>query len=255
MILPKHMKAGHREILADINSGVMTSTSLVNDESGSHLPVLLSAPVAVKFNGPRKTEMQLMSSRNAHQVKPLELARSFHVCGQGCNHTKGEGEGDGIGHPDENEEETWASLIHSLVHPGCEGHRGSCSKLGDRGGTGIETTAKSSSDHNFNVDAAMLHIVSDVVRGILMLVLAILIRAGVVNAKRADIISALLVAGLVLIGALSIFQKIFSVAGCLCLGSGRLHVGFFEEKDEFDISVVSQPQAPVVAVIGKNPLS
>jgi len=113
----------------------------------------------------------------------------MHACGDGCNHG-----GEDL------EEENWSSFLHTLVHPGCTGHGGSCdhnSGLDElpRDGSGENLQAKR---RNLNVDSALLHVLSDVFRGFLVFVLAIMIRFDAVGAKRADAICALLVVGLVL---------------------------------------------------------
>jgi len=66
----------------------------------------------------------------------------------------------------------------------------------------------------------MLHLMSDIFRGITIFVVAILIKLGVVRSSiRADGVCALLVAGFIIMGALALFHKVFSV--CRAVTSDR----------------------------------
>jgi len=85
----------------------------------------------------------------------------------------------------------WPTL-HELLHPGCA-HQGFPSKDGH-----------GSDGHNYslNTSSAMLHLMSDVLRGILIFVVALLMKCHMVtNASRADAVCALLVAALVILGS------------------------------------------------------
>lgn len=102
------------------------------------------------------------------------------------------------------------SLLHTLVHPGCQA--GCDHHIDERSGRGEQCS------NNLNVTSAMLHLISDILRGITIFIVAILIEMRVVqNSIKADTVCALLVAGFILIGALALFQKVFSV---VCLGAG-----------------------------------
>jgi len=110
------------------------------------------------------------------------------------------------------------SLLHTLIHPGCQG----CSCHGDSGGRSRHSDCVESrmAANNLNVASAMLHLMSDIFRGIAIFVVAILIKMGVVrNSIKADGICALLVAGFIIMGAFALFHKVFSV--CLADRSDR----------------------------------
>jgi len=87
----------------------------------------------------------------------------------------------------------WPTL-HELLHPGCA-HKGECgSKQGKNG--------SSSHAHSLNTSSAMLHLVSDVLRGITIFAVAVLMKLhAVTNTARADAACALFVAALVVLGS------------------------------------------------------
>jgi len=106
----------------------------------------------------------------------------------------------------------WSSVLHMLVHPGCS----------DAAHTGADLNGScadaSSAEVNFNVTSAMLHLVADVLRGLTILVVAVIIQMGYVrDPGKADAVCALLVAVFVLLGALAIFKRLGSAlwrSGC-----------------------------------------
>jgi len=101
--------------------------------------------------------------------------------------------------------------LHDLVHPGCQGHAGSTSKNG--------TKNPDEHSHSLNTSSAMLHLLSDVLRGFLMFGVAVLMKCHLVsNATRADAICALVVAALVVLGSGALFLE---VARSLCNFKGR----------------------------------
>lgn len=93
----------------------------------------------------------------------------------------------------------WPTL-HELLHPGCA-HQGFPSKDGSHGSGGH--------DYSLNTSSAMLHLMSDVIRGLLIFVVAILMKCHVVtNASRADAVCALLVAALVILGSGALLMEV-----------------------------------------------
>lgn len=93
--------------------------------------------------------------------------------------------------PGEASKSGWPTL-HELLHPGC-GHQGFGGKH-DHG----------ASDHSYslNTSSAMLHLISDVIRGFTIFAVALLMKCHVVsNTGRADAACALLVAALVVLGS------------------------------------------------------
>lgn len=104
-----------------------------------------------------------------------------------------------------------------LVHPGCsDSHADHGGKCGQSGG------AKPRSEANLNVTAAMLHLWADVLRGITILVAAILIEAKwVADAGRADAICALVVAAFVALGSLALLQRMYVAIRRVCSRSAR----------------------------------
>ncbi|CAE8607206.1 unnamed protein product [Polarella glacialis] len=93
-----------------------------------------------------------------------------------------------------------AAVLHNLVHPGCTGHGGTAN------GSDGRTAAKEK--ENLNVTSAMLHLVADVLRGVTILVVAILIEVGVItDPGKADAVCALLVAGFVAMGSVELLRR------------------------------------------------
>lgn len=93
------------------------------------------------------------------------------------------------------------AVIHQLFHPGCT----STHSHDDSHSAGADTL-----DSNLNVSSALLHLVADVLRGITMLVVAILIQANViVKPGVADAVCALFVAAFVALGSLELFRRVF----------------------------------------------
>lgn len=105
---------------------------------------------------------------------------------------------------------TWASMLHMLVHPGCQGHGEEESNAAQRG-----------AGMSLNVGAAMLHLVADVLRGITMLVAALIIQLGVSkDPGKVDAVCALLVAAFIFMGAGTILQKLCRTAWRDCFVRG-----------------------------------
>jgi Co/Zn/Cd efflux system component len=113
--------------------------------------------------------------------------------------------------------------LHLLFHPGCN-----CSNHGDGGGDDLEdgkqrwlagevpsvqedstvSQATTPRGKNLNLFAALLHLIADVLRGILILVLACLIQANKIqDGVRADAYCAIVVAGLVGAGSVVLFVR------------------------------------------------
>jgi len=116
------------------------------------------------------------------------------------------------GHSPGQSESGRMSLLHNLVHPGCQ----SCGNHADTS----SATAGAHDSNNLNVTSAILHLVSDIFRGITIFVVAILIELHVVKSSvKADGVCALLVSGFIIVGALALFQKVFIV---VCRGGAGL---------------------------------
>jgi Co/Zn/Cd efflux system component len=110
------------------------------------------------------------------------------------------------------------SLLHTLIHPGCQSCD-ACSQA-DSGVKSQHSVESRTAANNLNVASAMLHLMSDIFRGITIFVVAILIKLGVVrNSIRADGVCALMVAGFIFLGAFALFHKVFSV--CIADKSDR----------------------------------
>lgn len=92
----------------------------------------------------------------------------------------------------------WPTL-HELLHPGCA-HKGFSSKDGGK-----------AADHNYslNTSSAMLHLMSDVLRGFMIFVVALLMKCHAVSdASHADALCALFVAALVLLGSGAMMNEV-----------------------------------------------
>lgn len=101
----------------------------------------------------------------------------------------------------------WPTL-HELLHPGCA-HKGFNPKNG-------ATPAKMDHSYSLNTSSAMLHLMSDVLRGFLIFTVALLMKCHAVSsASRADAICALLVSALVVLGS---GPLLLEVARALCIG-------------------------------------
>lgn len=139
-------------------------------------------------------------------------------------------------------------LLHTVVHPGCDGNHGSSSCAPSN--NAVKDSAASGNNLNLNVDSALLHLTSDILRSIVIFIVAVMIKCNVVrSARKADAVCALLVAGFILMGSLAIFQKAFSVFGCRCLGGGHMYTAFIEEdleaqqlSNELEVQVIGDPQ-------------
>lgn len=135
---------------------------------------------------------------------------------------------DNEGHEDQM---NWQDLLHNVVHPGCDGNHGAFSHGHSHGNSQDADTERSASsgDLNLNAASATLHLVSDIFRSIVIFIVAVMIKCNIVHsARKADAICALLVAGFILMGALALFRKAFSVFGCRCLGGGHMYKAFIE---------------------------
>lgn len=97
------------------------------------------------------------------------------------------------------------STLHMAVHPGCtcEHHEGDAL-------TGSPTMpAAAGEGRNLNLVAAMLHLITDVLRGLLILAVALLIMlGGVHDAGRADAVCALVVAALIAAGSVALLLRV-----------------------------------------------
>lgn len=115
------------------------------------------------------------------------------------------------------DQRSWYSMLHMLVHPGCT-DSAHASEGGDPNLDGQGTQ----SGGNLNLSAAMLHLVADVVRGITILISAIIIQAGVASdAGKVDAVCALLVAVFIFIGAIAIFQRLANSVSLIICCRGR----------------------------------
>lgn len=100
------------------------------------------------------------------------------------------------------------STLHMAIHPGC-----TCSDhdeiVVDEGSALTQESTVVAKARNLNLVAALLHLITDVLRGILILIVALLIElGGVQDAERADAVCALIVACLIALGALALFIKV-----------------------------------------------
>merc|ERR1712232_329663 len=81
--------------------------------------------------------------------------------------------------------QNWPTL-HELLHPGCV-HK-------DHVGAAHNDVASKGHTHSLNTSSAMLHLISDVLRGLTIFIVALLMKCHMVtNALRADAVCALLV--------------------------------------------------------------
>jgi len=102
---------------------------------------------------------------------------------------------------------TWSAFLHALVHPGCTGDHGPGSSEKSPSIPG----ERAAPDSNLNLSAAMLHLIADCMRGVTILITAIVIQAGVVSdTKRADAVCALLVAAFVALGSVALVHRMFT---------------------------------------------
>eukprot|EP00933_Yihiella_yeosuensis_P039172 TRINITY_DN33121_c0_g1_i2.p1 TRINITY_DN33121_c0_g1~~TRINITY_DN33121_c0_g1_i2.p1 ORF type:complete len:455 (-),score=64.21 TRINITY_DN33121_c0_g1_i2:105-1469(-) len=98
---------------------------------------------------------------------------------------------------------TLASLLHRIVHPGCDGSHGAGQS---------PSASTTSTNENLNVTSALLHLVADIFRSITILVVALLIEIGVIrDAGKADALCALAVAGFVALGSLELFRQVVTI--------------------------------------------
>lgn len=111
------------------------------------------------------------------------------------------------------------SALHMLVHPGCTDS--------SHGFEGDDLTCDSqdTTGTNLNLSAAMLHLITDIVRGIIILVSAVVIQAGVAyDADKVDAVCAILVAIFIFVGAIAIFQRLAKSVRSGCCPSS--YMGF-----------------------------
>merc|ERR1711957_115092 len=102
------------------------------------------------------------------------------------------------------------STLHMTLHPGCAcADHADAAKDSMQKDPSTDETPSVTKAQNLNVIAAMLHLVTDVLRGILVLVVALLIlMGGVEDAERADAICALVVAFLIFAGSIALAVKV-----------------------------------------------
>lgn len=185
-------KGGAREALPDTTSTAAVEPPPLELSKAAHPEVELhSEPLPPPAGGGRRT-------------RPLRLNLSAHFKGSGasryctvvgcedpsCGLPSSDG-GDASECVDEGcgcaQSGSVAAMFHSIVHPGCQGHAGG----------------------NLNATSALLHLISDVFRGVVIFITSIIISFGaVLNAERADAICALAVSGFVILGAGALFQKL-----------------------------------------------
>jgi cation diffusion facilitator family transporter len=131
--------------------------------------------------------------------------------------------------------------LHMVVHPGCKCQHNFLTldtEEGDKQDKRDE--AVTSTSQNLNLAAVMLHLVTDVLRSILILVSAILILCGGVHdAERADAVCALIVAGLICAGSLGLLMRVFDRL-CECF-SRKDDAPPDEEAPDLDEFVFCQP--------------
>merc|ERR1719166_148514 len=103
--------------------------------------------------------MMCLPCEPAKPASAPELKKRKLMCADGC-YLAGGGEPGKM---------SWSAAVHMVVHPGCDGNHGS-SLSSD------SVAADNPKEDNLNVTSAMLHLVADVLRGIAILVTAILIQ-------------------------------------------------------------------------------
>lgn len=93
----------------------------------------------------------------------------------------------------------WRATLHALVHPGCDGRHAEIR---------LEAVDASERKSNLNVTSAWLHLVTDALRGITILIVALVIEAGfVTDPGKADALCALLVAAFVALGSFALLPR------------------------------------------------
>jgi len=104
----------------------------------------------------------------------------------------------------------WTSFIHRIVHPGCtENHHTGYSSASPGTGSEADTSTDAGKTANLNVTSAMLHLAADVLRGITILVVALVIQFGKVpDPGKADAICALAVAAFVALGSAEMVRRL-----------------------------------------------
>eukprot|EP00931_Biecheleriopsis_adriatica_P024182 TRINITY_DN15132_c0_g1_i1.p1 TRINITY_DN15132_c0_g1~~TRINITY_DN15132_c0_g1_i1.p1 ORF type:complete len:434 (+),score=92.55 TRINITY_DN15132_c0_g1_i1:76-1377(+) len=103
------------------------------------------------------------------------------ACGTACSHASS---GD----------RSFSAMLHRIVHPGCNGRHGEAE------------------EDNLNVTSAILHLVADVLRGVTILLVAILIEVRVItDPGTADAICALFVAAFVALGSVALLRRATSL--------------------------------------------
>lgn len=122
------------------------------------------------------------------------------------------------------------AALHLAVHPGC-----TCEHGEECADTGTSTKeVATSAGRNLNLIAAMLHLVTDVLRGVLILVVSVFIlMGGVRDEERADAICALVIAALIAVGSIALLLRVL----------GRLY-SFFSP-DEYAKAPEPPPHADV----------
>jgi len=104
--------------------------------------------------------------------------------------------------------------LHAVLHPGC----GSC--------TSTSSDTQAAQGQNFNVYGVLLHVCTDVVRTLLLVVVGVLVRCGVLkDADRVDAISSIIICGCVTLGSVWLFRAAFAGLGrssLACVGESQL---------------------------------
>jgi len=105
------------------------------------------------------------------------------------------------------------TTLHMALHPGCacSNHAGAAVEDSMQENPSTPETPSVIKAQNLNLIAAMLHLVTDVLRGILVLFVALLIlMGGVEDAERTDALCALVVAFLIFAGSIALTVKVVS---------------------------------------------
>jgi Co/Zn/Cd efflux system component len=114
------------------------------------------------------------------------------------------------------------ATLHMALHPGC-----TCSDHGEAPETSTDKslaaplTQTEIKARNLNLVAAMLHLVTDVLRGVLILFVSLLIQlGGVEDAQKADAVCALIVAVLIAAGSIALLVKVVTRLYGFCIRRG-----------------------------------
>mmetsp|Transcript_37097 Transcript_37097/g.68452 ORF Transcript_37097/g.68452 Transcript_37097/m.68452 type:complete len:443 (+) Transcript_37097:37-1365(+) len=175
-----------------------------------------TAPVPPQDIGTGAPVGRLPRNHRVNRNKGLNLCRDF--AGEGISTVKDENKKKCCGVPGEEFVHAFEypgrvegvgggvlSALHKAVHPGC-----TCAPGEEDALAGSPTTLTTpSKGRNLNVVAAMLHLITDVLRSILILGIALLIMlGGVHDAGHADAVCALTVAALIAAGSVALLLQL-----------------------------------------------